>query len=193
MKKNAISTKFNKHLTAAVAEGFAPCMTELRGSYSGVCGTQLVLAKDNERIVMWMEEKHDYGNHKAPDTVHLFVARFALGKGETCEWNYMWPQDWKKHLIDEMTVYEVTARREGWYVDDPADATHAKETHYARYDNRYHADAPRKVEVTDRLLAIVRRKKGFKTIKRENLSVVKSHNRWVFRNTVSHREVVVGA
>lgn len=193
MKKNEISAKFNKHLAAAIAEGFAPSMTELRGSYSGVCGAQIVLAKGNERIIMWMEERHDYGDHNAPDTVSLFVARFALAKGETCEWNYMWPQDWKQHLIDEMTVYEVSARRDGWYVEDADEAARAKETHISRYDNRYRANAPRPVEVTDQLLAIVRRKRGFKTVKPENLAVIKVGKRWVFTNTLSRREVVVGA
>lgn len=56
MKKNQISAKFNAIITNAISEGFYPCMTELTGSYSDVMGSQIVLAKGNERIVLWMEE-----------------------------------------------------------------------------------------------------------------------------------------
>ena len=193
MKKSDISAKFSKHLVAALAEGFAPSMTELRGSYTGVCGSQLVLAKGNERIIMWMEEHHDYSREETPGTVSLLVARFTLGRGETCEWNYMWPRDWKEHLIDEMTVYEVSGHRDGWYVEDAGEAARAKETHRARREARRGRRYFREYEVNDRLLAIARRLRGFKTIKRDNLRVAKTNKTWVFTNMKSHREVRIGA
>lgn len=192
MKKNDLSAKFNGHLTTALAEGFAPCMTELRGSYSGVLGTQLVLAKGNERIVMWMEENKDYRHDAAPDTVHMFVSRFALAKGESTEFHYMWPSDWKEHLVDEMVAYEVSDRRDGWYVDDADEAARAKETRRSRYPHHYGSERLREYAVDDRLLGIARRLKGFKTVKRDNLRVYKLRKTWHFENKVSRHEVCLG-
>lgn len=193
MKKNDLSAKFNESLANALAEGFSPCLTELRGSYSGVFGSQLVLAKGNERMVMWMEEHKDYRNEDVPDTVSLYVSHFSLGRGETTELNYMWPNQWKEHLVDEMVVYEVSGRRNGWYVEDEDEAIRAKQIHRSRYGNRYRSRNFRELEVTDQLLGIARRLKGFKTIRRENLKVVKNHKHWLFINKVSKREVCVGA
>lgn len=193
MKKNDLSTKFNDRLANALAEGFSPCLTELCGAYSGLLGHQIVLAKGNERMVMWMEENNYYGNDEVPDTVNLYVSRFSLGKGETTEFHYTWPNQWKEHLVDEMVVYEVSGRRNGWYVEDEDEAIRAKQIHRSRYGNRYRSRNFRELEVTDQLLGIARRLKGFKTIRRENLKVVKNHKHWLFINKVSKREVCVGA
>ena len=56
MKKSDISAKFAPYVADAISEGFAPCLTELSGSYSGIMGYQMVFAKGNGRIVMWMEQ-----------------------------------------------------------------------------------------------------------------------------------------
>lgn len=193
MKKNELSAKFSPYVASAIAEGFAPCMTELSGSYSGVLGSQIVLAKGRERIVMWMEEKCGCRLEDEPDTVTLFVARFALAKGETTEFHYMWPADWKKHLVAQMSFYEVSPRKTGWYVEDIEEARRAREVHVARYDHRFYSTRFREYEVTDKLLAIARRLNGFKTIRRENLHVYKTGGTWVFQNKKSHREACVGA
>lgn len=192
MKKNELSAKFNKHLTAAVAEGFSPCLTELRGSYSDVFGSQLVLAKDNERIVMWMEENKEYSRDAAPDTIKTYVSRFSLAKGESTDRNYMWPSEWKKHLVDETTSYVVSDRRDGWYVDDPDEAARARDLHWDRLCNSRHASDFREYEVNGRILAIARRIKGFKTIKPENLRVHKVGKTWHFVNMRSRNEVCLG-
>ena len=123
----------------------------------------------------------------------LLVARFALKKGETCDFHHMWPQDWKKHLVAQMTVYEVIPCRAGWYVEDADEAAHAIEVRRSRYGNRHYASNFREYEVNDNLLRIARKLRGFKTIRRENLHVCKSGSRWVFQNKVSHREVCIGA
>lgn len=192
MKKNDLSAKFNKHLTAAVAEGFAPCLTELRGSYSGVFGSQLVLARGNERIVMWMEENKEYSRDADPDIVKMYVSRFALAKGETCEWNYNWPSDWKEHLVDEMTSYAVSDRRDGWYVDDADEAAAARKLHWDRLANDRGSREFREYEADGRILAIARRLRGFKTIKPENLRVYKCGRTWHFVNKRSRNEVCIG-
>lgn len=192
MKKNDLAAKFTPYVAAAIAEGFAPCLTELCGSYSGVMGSQIVLAKGNERMVMWMEEEHGRRLENVPNTVNLFVARFAIGKGETCEFTYAWPSNWKEHLVAQMVVYEVTPRKTGWYVEDADEATRATEVHRSRYGYKYRSTHFREYEVDDRLLGIARKLKGFKTIKPENLYVYKSWGTWHFKNRKSQREVCIG-
>lgn len=192
MKKTDISAKFNPFLSAALAEGFAPDLTELCGSYSGVMGSQIVLARGNERMVFWMEEHHGSHLRDVPNTVNLYVSRFAIGKGETCEFTYMWPSNWKEHLVAHVIVYEVSSRKGGWYVDDADEAAKARVVHRSRYGNKYYTTSFRECEVNDRLLAIARRLRGFKTIRCENLHVYKTGRTWVFQNKLSHREVMVG-
>lgn len=193
MKKNEISAKFATIVADAIAEGFAPCMTELCGSYSGVVGSQIVLAKGNERIVMWMEEEHAW-EHKDTeiDAIALFASRFALAKGERTDHAHMWPSDWKRDAFHTERVYRVSEWRGDWYSEDKAEAERAQEKRYTRHSHFGSSDW-REYEVDDRLLAIARRIKGFKTIRRENLRVVKNHGTWTFVNKKSRNEVRIGA
>jgi hypothetical protein len=193
MKKTDLSAKFTPYLMDAIAEGFVPCMTELSGSYSGIFGHQVVLSRDCERIVMWMEEEAGSYADGTPDVVDLYVSRFALAKGERTDFHHMWPKDWKRHLVAQMRVYEVSSRKGGWYVESLSEASHAMGVRRSRFDSRPHVACVREYEVTDKLLGIARRLKGFKTIRRENLHVCKLQGAWVFQNKVSHREVMLGA
>ena len=99
MKKNEISAKFNTIITDAISEGFYPCMTELTGSYSDVMGTQIVLAKGNERMVLWIEERMSFGHRDEVASVTLYASRFTLKSGEKTEWDYRWSDQWKEHIV----------------------------------------------------------------------------------------------
>ena len=189
MKKHEISKALTNHISDAIANGFYPCMTELRGSYSGVEGSQMVFAKDNERMVFWMEYTAGYGSYA---TITAYVAHIALKKGESMEWHYNWPDNWKEHAIWSKKFYEVD---NDWYSENEQDAKDAESKRHERYGNKTSNWGWHNVEVTDGIYGIARRLKGFKTIKRENLKVRRHADRaaWIFINANSGNSVTVQA
>lgn len=195
MKKNEISAKFNAILSDAISEGFYPCMTELTGSYSDVMGTQIVLAKDNERMVLWMEEQESYGHRDEVASVTLYAARFALKADERTDWNYRWSHDWKEHIVWSETVYRVSEGRhsdDSWYSEDKAEAEQARTTRTERWSAKYRSSR-KDYELTESLLRIIRKVKGFKSVARKNIRVWKYNGVWHIENTVSRNIVLLSA
>lgn len=197
MKKNEISAKFNAILANAIAEGFYPCLTELTGSYSDVMGSQIVLAKNNERMVLWMEETESYSHRDEVATVTLYASRFTLKAGESTDWQYRWSAQWKEHTFWSETVYRVSEGRhsdDSWYVEDKGEAEKARTLRSERW-----AASPRSVsrvkeyEVTDGLMRIVRRVKGFKSVARKNARVWRRDSVWHIENTASGNRVTLSA
>lgn len=195
MKANEITSKFTDAITAAIAEGFTPCMSELTGSYSDVEGTQWVLAKGRERIVLW-QEREGY-IHGENERINLYGARFELAEGESTEWSYKWSHDWKEHLFMSETVYRVDDRwgnGEAWYSEDEADAIEAKAVRSIRWEANGSHDCYSYREVNDRMLRIVRKLKGFKSVKRDNIKARKLNGGgWEFRNIASGNTVRLSA
>lgn len=197
MKKSEISAKFTAIISDAISEGFYPCMTELTGSYSDVMGTQMVLAKGNERMALWMEEQESYSLRKEVASVTLYAARFTLKAGERTEWNYRWSKDWKEHTFWSETVYRVSEGRhsdDAWYSEDKGEAEQARTTRHERW-----SASPRSIsrvkeyEVNDNLMRIVRRVKGFKSVARKNVRVWKCNGVWHIENTASGNKVALSA
>lgn len=197
MKKNEISAKFNAILANAIADGFYPCLTELTGSYSDVMGSQIVLAKNNERMVLWMEETESYSRRHDVASVTLYASRFTLKAGESTDWQYRWSDQWKEHTFWSETVYRVSEGRhsdDSWYVEDKGEAEKARTLRSERW-----AASPRSVsrvkeyEVTDGLMRIVRRVKGFKSVARKNVKVWKHNSVWHIENTASGNRVTLSA
>ena len=189
MKKHEISKAVTEHIADAIANGFYPCMTELRGSYSGVEGSQMVFAKNNERMVFWMEYTAGYGSYA---TITAYVAHITLKAGESMEWTYNWPDNWKEHAVWSKKFYEVD---NDWYVEDEEEAIQARDKRHGRYANKRKNWGWNDVDVTDGIYEIARKLKGFKTIRRENLRVRRNADRaaWTFINANSGNSVTVGA
>ncbi len=194
MKKHEISGLFTSHITDAITEGFAPCMTELTGSYSDVMGNQMVFAKGDERIIMWMEGEERRFRNAIPH-VTLYMARIKLGNGESLECSYHWSHEWKEHVVYTKRVYLMSYGlwRDAWYTTDEEEAMAARNKHRERYANSDRPHACKDFEMTDRLFAIVRKLKGFKTVKRENVRVWKCNGAWHIENTKSKNEAVLSA
>lgn len=196
MKKNEISAKFNDILTKAISEGFFPCMTELTGSYSNVMGSQIVLAKGNERIVLWMEENEVYlSSGNEPFSVTLYASRFTLNDGESVERSHYWSTQWKEHIVWSETVYRVSDRGwhgEGWYSNSEKEAREAEAVRFSRWEHKS-VSCTKEYEVTDRLMSIVRKVKGFKTVARKNVRVSKCRNVWYIENVASGNRVTLSA
>ena len=196
MKKHEISKGFADVMKDALSEGFFPEMMELTGSYSNIEGHQVVLANGNERIVMWMERIGRYWDSSNPERIVLKAARFAVECEDDIEWKFKWSDSWDKHVYFESAVWRVD---DDWYVDSESEAVAACETRHVRYRRKAgYKDYDRfvgngKWELTDELLAIVRKVKGFKTVKRDNIEVVKSGTTWRIINAASGNEVRLSA
>lgn len=188
MRLNELSQAFAPVFDREVMYGFRPCLTELTGAYSDVFGTQLVLGKDNERIILWMEREF-----KSRPTVTLYAARITLEDGQTLRNNAChWPNQWKEHVYWKATFYCVSDEGEGWYSENPADAEGAALKRRARH-KAVRVPCVKRYELTDRLLSIVRRVRGFKTVKRDLIEVFRySDGRWVIRNAKTRNEVCLG-
>ena len=193
MKKQDLNRKFDEHVINAMQEGFTLCLNDLTGSYSGVMGTQACFAKGSERIIMWMEEEHDY--NEGIVTVHCYVARIELAEGQDLRFNYTWPSDWKEHLVSDECVYTRSSWwNDPWYFDTRDEAITASNLHVERAMARSVASI-REVELTDKLLSIVRRIKGFKTVDSRYIRVLRSnaHKAWEIQNTRSGYSVTLKA
>lgn len=190
MKKSDISATLNAHLVSAVNEGFAPCLTELTGSYSGVDGNQLVLAKNRERIVMWISRGW---TDEHVEVLTANVARFEMAKGESTEWHYCWPEQWAEHLVYSKSYYEV-GRHSSWFVETEAEAEAMRDKRHERYAARARKNQM-VFENSKKLLSIVRKVSGFKTVKASDIMVYKAPhaaygnhpatNSYVVKNTKS--------
>jgi hypothetical protein len=195
MKKNEISATFNGIIANAISEGFYPCMTELTGSYSDVMGSQIVLAKGNERMVLWMEEQMSFGHRDEVSSVTLYAARFALKSGERTEWDYRWSTQWKEHIVWSEVVYQVSEGRhndDGWYSEDKDEAEQARNIRVSRYSAKSVCRV-KEYEANDNLMRIVRKVKGFKSVARKNVRVWKYNDVWHIENTASGNKVALSA
>lgn len=198
MRKNEVSKGFAKVMMDAMSEGFYPDMVELTGSYSDVEGRQAVLMKDDERIVMWMERCGRSWDSTDPERIVLRAARFAIEGEDDMDWKYRWSKSWKEHVFFEDVVWRVAR---DWYVKDENEAVAALLKRRERVGSHMYVnggDGAKFIgngrhELTDELLAIVRRVKGFKTVKRENIEVFKSGTAWRIKNVASGNEAFLSA
>ena len=175
MKKQELSRMFNPYIAEIMAEGFYLCMTELKGGY-GFVGQQTCFAKGRERVVLWIDSERTEDEERPYDNdIILRAARFTLEDGETTESHYNWPSQWSEHTVWEKTVYEIDM------------AMRKKHFERRRSDVSRWINDTVEFEMTDKLLAIVRRVGGFKTAPRKNIKVMKHvrKNRWVIKNVKS--------
>lgn len=185
MRKHEISKLAQEQVAAIMAEGFVIDLMELTGSYTDAEGTQAVFAKGSERVVMWCERHDDY---RSPESVTLRMARFEVTAERNLDWGYHWSHEWAERTYFEATAWKVG---EDWYTTDEAEAIRCRELSLERHRNARTRDT-RKLEMTDGLLAIVRRVKGFKSVRRDSIVVTKMRgNRWEVRNMASGNRVVI--
>lgn len=185
MKRAEIARLAQGQVASLIAEGFCIDLMELTGSYSDVDGTQAVFAKGNERVVMWCERKGGYGE---PEGITLRMARFSVNAEKNLRWGFHWSDEWAPHVFFEAIVWKVG---DDWYTADESEAVRCHKLSAERYRNR-RGNGEREVKLTDGLLAIVRRVKGFKSVRRGDIRVVKMRgNRWEIRNVTSGNRVVI--
>ena len=191
MKKNEITNLAANRIENYIRRGYTVSLTELTGSY-GIYN-QLVLVNGNSRVVVWMEDGVEREDLRV-EYVELHVSQFELGKGESTEWgDYHWPRGWKEHDVKTYRAYKVD---DDWYVTDYEEAKSMREKHIERYHVARTKDGYyEEVETTDKHVEIARRLKGFKTIKKDNLQVLKRHGyaSWKFFNKTSRNQVTLSA
>ena len=192
MKRNEISKLAQGEVMALMANGFTICLDELTGSYSDVEGTQVVFARGDERVVMWTEREHGSFSRKVLPQLVLKLARFTNTEGKNTDWGLHWPHEWDEHVYAEWVAYRIA---EDWYTLDKAEAEACRQKSYERHDARYIPSFPRNVEITDDLWRIVKKVRGFKSAKRDDVEIKKDPNvnAWTFRNVKSGTSVYLCA
>ena len=196
MKRNEISKEFTEDIKSAISEGFFPSMNELTGSYSDVEGTQMVFAKGNERIILWLardvtkyEDIVD-GHHFSLDSITAKAARIEIKSGESLEWNYKWSTQWEQGLYKSVTYYEVSDGWGGdWYSTDINDVIEARKIRWERIANT--SNGVKEFEVNGKLLGIVRKISGFKTVPADSIKVWKTNGKYHVRNVKSGNHIVL--
>lgn len=167
MKRHEVNQWFTQHVAQVIAEGFTPCMDELTGSYSNVLGHQMVFAKGNERVIMWMTLMYGYGIEL--DEIVCSVARIALAKGETLDSHYRWSGDWEEHEAASASFYRVAC---DWYVTTRAEANEVGikrvRRRRATTNNEY-----AEIKVNGHVLKSVHKIAGFKRVKACDLRVLR--------------------
>lgn len=200
MKKHEISKVLSGIVLEAIAEGYSIAFGELRGSYSD-CEGQTVLAKGRDRLIVWASASRDFRS----ESITVYAAKVRLGtvgegaysRPQSLDYDFHWSDDWKKGLMFQKTFYRVGSREDDWYVESESEAQAAAQKHHDRCKAR-RVTTSRELEVTPSLLKVVRKLKGFKTVKAENVSVRKNYNDWtheyeyVIRNTKSGNTVRLG-
>lgn len=186
MKKHEISQWFTQHVAEIIAEGFAPCMDELTGSYSDVYGSQMVFAKGNERVIMWMAKSYGYGELPVVEIARN-VARITLADGESLDRTYYWSSDWREHITATSSVHEVT---ETWYTESREEAEEAERKRLERFEASFVSEA-HALTVTSRLVKAVRRMSGFKSIRIRDLMVLRVRSGYVVKNTRTMSQRVI--
>lgn len=190
MKKNDITKVAADDIQNYINDGFTVSLTELTGSYGQY--NQLVLMRDRERVVVWLEDSKLEGERWV-DTVIIHVSHFELEKGQTTEYGDLhWQNGWKANDVKTYTLYKIDY---DWYTTDKEEAILCYDLQRVRYSNRDTYRYEVELEVTDQLLKIARKMKGFKTIKKDNLTVRRSPKalRWTFVNKTSGKTACVGA
>lgn len=193
INRQQLNAIFTPYIQNALAEGFAVSFLDgIRGSFSNVWGEQMHLSKGDEHIVMWLERDHFHQRREVAE-VRVRVARFVYD-GDV---NLTWPKDWEPHLVHEERWYAVADGYDGgdWFV--PAEEA---ETVQAKKDARRRANRNRYgcyyIPMTDRMLKAVRKVPGFKTVKREIVTVERRYAddpgvRYTITNTKSRNQVTV--
>lgn len=194
MRKHEIGKVLNGIITEALNDGYGISFGELRGCYSD-CETQTVLAKGPDRIIVWASVLRDYKS----ETITVNASRIHLettGEGghrytQSLDRDYHWSDDWKKGLFFEKSFYHVGAREDDWYVESQSEAEAAAQKHYDRCKAR-RVITSKELEMTPRLMSIVRKLKGFKTVKAENVRVTRRYNEWAHKREYIVRNVKSG-
>ena len=183
MKKMQFQSKMSESVALLILDGYQLSFGELTGSYSEAEG-YVVLARGNEREIIWLGRDSYYNNEFDCTSIVINRAHIELAKGETLEWNYRFPSKWAEHIVEQHRAFKLGR---DWYVDSYEEWKEANEKHLDRYRARdidysteYHTFAN-----TDELMRIVRKVKGFKTVKREDVLVGKRGGSYRIENRAS--------
>lgn len=187
---------FVPFIEKAIEDGFAPEVDSWGG---GANGSQ-VWRKGRECIVIWADN-HDtvcLDERHSVRTLVLSVARMTLESADplSADWKHRWSSSWEEHVIASKTYYSVTYRYDAsWWVEDVEDARAACETRKRRRDARSVNNQWQELALTDGLLAIARKVRGFKTVDSRHIHVYRRRleNSWKFWNSRSDNEVIVSA
>ena len=178
---------FTPYITEAICEGYTTVMSNDSG---GTDGCQ-IWRRGRNYITMWVTESHsmDIDGVNNVRTLTLSVARFTIPRGTSfANSRLSWADKWAEHIVASKKLYNVDALcRDAWWTEDLEEVRRARETQAARRANRRINHRSKALPITDGLLAVVRRVKGFKTVDSRYITVTKKpyESTWWITNTKS--------
>lgn len=179
---------FVPFINDAISEGYTPVV--MTDNSFGSRGCQ-VWQRGNDYITLWADEQYgmDVEGVNSVNVLTLSVARFTVPMGTSLRsCGLDWCDKWEKHIVASKTMYDVDAtHRDRWWVEDIETVRRARDTRYERLMARRTSCVWRELPLTDELLAIVRRVKGFKTVDSRHITVTKKlyESTWWITNTKS--------
>lgn len=185
---------FVPFINDAISEGYTPAVMTDRSFGSRGCQ---VWQRGRDYITLWADESHrmDVEGVDSVNVLTLSVARFTVPMGTSLRsCGLDWCDKWEKHTVASKTLYDVDALyRDRWWVEDIETVRKARETRYERLMARRTSAVWRELPLTDELLAIVRKVKGFKTVDSRYIAVEKcpDANAWRITNRKSGNSTVV--
>lgn len=176
---------FVPFINDSIIEGYTPVVMTDRSFGSKGCQ---VWQRGRDYIALWCDESHrmDVDGVSNVSVLTMSVARFTTPIGtdlRSCGLD--WCDKWEKYTVASKTLYNIDALyRDNWWVEDLEAVRKAREVRSERNMARYaHCSRWRVLPLTDELLAIVRRVKGFKTVDSRYITVEKLPNESAWRIT----------
>ena len=203
MKKMDIAAKMSESVTLLLLDGYQLSLTELTGG-RGYGAGYTVLARGNEREIIFITKRCEDiecedGRERMFSTITITRSHIELGKGETLEHNYMWSSDWEEHAVESYKFWCIDEwGNRDWYTESFEEALSCRMKSRERNCARFTSCNVKDFEVTDELMRIVRKVKGFKTVRRDDVRVWKKvgYNgsaEYIIDNTRSGNRVTLSA
>lgn|GEM_PF-5827527 len=178
---------FTPYIVAAIECGFTP---EFDGC--GGCDGKQIWRRGRECLILWADNHNNFtlDGICSVRTHTMYVSRLTLATDAPLANDSVnrWRDTWERHVVASKVYYAVAARSDAdWWTDDLDVVRRARETQAARRVARRINHHSKTLPLTDELLAIVRRVKGFKTVDSRHITVTKKpyESTWWITNTKS--------
>lgn len=186
MKHQDCSKWFAPHILVALDNGYVPYL-ERNVQYAQV------YVRGRSYRVFWFERDRTNCDNEADtpiDRLTLNVSEFELPKGHSIGF-YLWRDDLAKCVTHSTTFYNVGEwhRSNEWWVSDVSQALAADRLRSERRDRSRVYDGWEYLDLDDKLLSIVRKVHGFKTVDSRYIRVRKrvGESWWVIENVKTNK------
>lgn len=186
MKYTDLENMLSDKVYELMQQGWRLCSSN--ASFGGI-NASIALRKGGEYRVVYLTMTR---NEKGADGHYNWAVeacKLAVAEGRM-EWNFVDFDDDDAKDIESAKFYSHTRciDCEKWYVETEEEAMALFDKMDKRHEaRRIKRDAPQVIECTDALLDIIRKRKGFKSVKKEDIVIVKEGRNYGIGKRGTHR------